>query len=74
MRLHPEAEKYYLKPMKLIVDKVERNEIKGSYTCLLHLMSDNEKAKKYMELQMNLDEINHLSSSHFKTEIISSVH
>ena len=55
MKLYDESEKYYLRTIEIMGNDVEGSKVYGSYAFLLHLMGDNEKAKKYIEIQMNLD-------------------
>ena len=50
-----EAEKYYLKAMEII--DVKESKINASYAYLLHIMGNDEKARKYIGIQMELDEV-----------------
>ena len=49
-----ESEKYYMKAMEII--DVKESKINASYAYLLHTMGNDEKAKKYIEIQLKLDE------------------
>ena len=56
MKLYEEAEKCFLKTLD-ITDGIDSN-INGSYAYLLHLMGDDEKAKKYIQIQIDLNPTN----------------
>lgn len=53
------AEKYYLQSLKL--DNGECGTSNAGYAYLLHLMGDNEKAKKFMSRQFTVDKSNQTS-------------
>ena len=56
MKLFVESEKYYLIATEIMGDDDSTcSNIYGSYAFLLQVMRKGEKAKKCIEIQMNLD-------------------